>query len=124
MDIDRFLICINGSAMDMNCWPTNIFRELEDMHHATIRACRAEICACCQAIRICCATIRVCRWTIHACRGAIGINGWMIRLDRWTIDAFRRAVYTIRDQERPRESAIHICRRTIGINRAAILAKM
>jgi hypothetical protein len=63
----RFPIGIDGSAIDANRWPTNIFRELKDMHHATIRAYRAEIGACRQTIRICRATIRVYRQTIHAC---------------------------------------------------------
>jgi hypothetical protein len=36
MDADRFPIGINGSAMDVNCWPTNIFRELEDMHGGAV----------------------------------------------------------------------------------------
>lgn len=48
----------------------------------------------------------------------------MTGLDRWTIGAFRRAVYAIRGRERSLERAIHICRRTIGIYRGAILAKM
>jgi hypothetical protein len=65
---DSLLIGMNRLAIDVNCWPTNIFRELKDMHHAAIHACRAEICACRQTIRICYATIRVCRWSIHACR--------------------------------------------------------
>ena len=46
----------------------------------------------------------------------------MISLDRGTIGAFRRAVYTIRVPGRSRKSEKDICRGTIGINRAAILA--
>jgi len=49
---DGLLIGMNGSAMDVNRSPTNIFRELEDINHAAIQARRAETCACLQTTRI------------------------------------------------------------------------